>query len=91
MKYLNLYTTFDSLFVTFLCLLAVKTYVHVQISVQNNKFSSNSLNMIPSVSTYYLTFLTLLKIVYNYYTLEQCLDTSLFEAVKMLNDQLVAV
>ena len=33
----------------------------------------------------------ILKIVYNYYTLEQCLDTSLFEAVKMLNDQLVAV
>ena len=31
-------------------------------------------------------FLTSLKIVYNYYTLEQCLDTSLFGAVKMLND-----
>ena len=40
MQYLILYTTFDSLFVTFLCLLAVKTYVHVQISVQEqqNKF-----------------------------------------------------
>ena len=40
---------------------------------------------------YILILLTSLKIVYNYYTLEQCLDTLLFGAVKMLNDQLLAV